>query len=157
MTYFLLCGYMPFDADAAKKTHELDNILQARFEFHSDYWMYNLINVCNVSDDAKSFISSLLIVDATKRLTAAEALKHSWIDSKAESPTHVDLLPHVRMGFNARKTFRRAIDVVKAVNNFSRPSSYNNLISNPSSKRGSIDGEGDEIKRESLYVAFQHL
>ena len=60
-------------------------------------------------------------------MTATEALAHPWIDTKLSSPTVVNLLPNVRMGFNARKTFQKAIGVVKAVNNFSRPSSSINL------------------------------
>ena len=36
----------------------------------------------NISDEAKDFISSLLVIDPSKRLTASEALEHKWIKNK---------------------------------------------------------------------------
>jgi hypothetical protein len=35
---------MPFDADSKSKSTELDNILEARYEYHADYWI-------DISDD----------------------------------------------------------------------------------------------------------
>lgn len=64
-------------------------------------------------------MSSLLVVDTTKRMTIGDALKHPWLDSSAAQYPHKDLLPKVSAGFDARKMFRKAVDVVKAINKLS--------------------------------------
>ncbi|KAI8909706.1 kinase-like domain-containing protein [Gorgonomyces haynaldii] len=114
MTYFLLCGYMPFD-DENGKGGEQERVLAGRYQFDQEYWS-------GISDDAKDFIRKLLIVDPTKRLTAREALRHKWIDPSIETPSAVDLFQKVRQGFDARKMFKKALGVVKAVNTFSKAS-----------------------------------
>lgn len=72
---------------------------------------------------AKDFIRKLLLVNPHERMTARQALAHPWIrmyqhpnDPETPQTPNVDLLPHVRERFNARRMFRKAIDVVKAVN-----------------------------------------
>jgi calcium/calmodulin-dependent protein kinase I len=59
-------------------------------------------------------------VDPSKRMTAAQCLKHPWLHPSRESVTNKDLLPHIRQGFNARRMFRKAVDVVKAVHKLSQ-------------------------------------
>lgn len=44
-------------------------------------------------------------------MTAHESLEHPWLVS-VQSETK-DLLPNVRRNFNARKTFKRAVDMVR--------------------------------------------
>lgn len=61
------------------------------------------------------FISKLIIVDASKRLTAKQCLKHTWLQEKTTSASQVNLLPKVSKGFDARKMFKKAFDVIKAV------------------------------------------
>jgi serine/threonine protein kinase len=39
-----------------------------------------------ISEEAKSFISKLLVKDPNSRMTSAEALNHEWILSKSERP-----------------------------------------------------------------------
>jgi calcium/calmodulin-dependent protein kinase I len=93
-------------------------------------------------------------------MTAAQALRHPWIDPEIETPSHKDLLPNVRKGFDARKTFRKAVEVVKAVNNFSRPTSLNNLLG------VSADGHAEKTSpmpldgfssTDSLATALKHI
>ncbi|KAJ3052362.1 hypothetical protein HK097_006457 [Rhizophlyctis rosea] len=118
LAYFLLCGYTPFDYEAATQADEMTNILTGTYSFASEYWY-------DVSDSAKDIIRKLLIVDPHKRLTSREALQHPWLKrfeteqtkqpAAAPSP-QTDLLPNVRDRFNARRMFRKAVDVVKAVN-----------------------------------------
>ncbi|KAI9104092.1 kinase-like domain-containing protein [Phlyctochytrium arcticum] len=116
LAYFLLCGYTPFDFEINSQADELANILAGQYSFSSEYWY-------EVSDSAKDFIRKLLLVDPAARMTASDALKHPWLASVVSNnaalpkrkPT-VDLLPQVKERFNARGMFRKAVDVVKAVN-----------------------------------------
>jgi hypothetical protein len=68
-------------------------------------------------------------------MTAAQALKHPWLDV-AGSPADKDLLPTVKEGFNARKLFKKAFGVVKAINKLS----HTNLLkdSAPNSSNESL-------------------
>ena len=47
ITYILLCGYPPFNAENDAKLFR--QIKLCDFEFHDDQW-------CNISEDAKKFI-----------------------------------------------------------------------------------------------------
>ncbi|KAF9580360.1 hypothetical protein BGW38_003031 [Lunasporangiospora selenospora] len=71
ITYFLLCGYTPFDHENA--IDELNAVLKAEYSFEpEDHWV-------GISDTAKSFIRALLTVDPNSRMTATEALQHPWL------------------------------------------------------------------------------
>ncbi|KAI5291536.1 hypothetical protein KEM52_000137 [Ascosphaera acerosa] len=120
ITYFLLCGYTPFDRDS--NLEEMQAILVADYSFKpEEYWR-------NVSGVAREFIRACLTVDPSKRMTAHEALAHPWISpptgegeggAAARTPTRQgfeDLLPTVRSNFNARRTLHKAIDTVRAIN-----------------------------------------
>jgi calcium-dependent protein kinase len=69
VAYILLCGRMPF---YGSEGNQVRKIFQGSYSMSSTAWR-------NVSEDAKSFVRSLLEVDPCKRLTAAEALEHPWI------------------------------------------------------------------------------
>jgi hypothetical protein len=57
-----------------------------------------------------------------------EAWKHPWLTSfKKDTSMQKDLLPSIRKGFNGRKMFKKAIDVVKAVNKLSNPNIHREL------------------------------
>ncbi|KIW61004.1 hypothetical protein PV05_01175 [Exophiala xenobiotica] len=114
ITYFLLCGYTPFDRDS--NLEEMQAILAADYSFTPvEYWR-------NVSDAARDFINRCLTIDPRARMTAHQALQHPWI--KPEDPTSPekaagegqDLLPTVKKNFNARRTLHKAIDTVRAIN-----------------------------------------
>ncbi|KAF2399751.1 Pkinase-domain-containing protein [Trichodelitschia bisporula] len=110
ITYFLLCGYTPFDRDS--NLEEMQAILIADYSFTpTEYWR-------NVSDTARDFIKRCLTVDPHARLTAHAALQHPWIreDEVKTSKDGVDLLPTVRKNFNARTKLHAAIDTIRAIN-----------------------------------------
>ena len=119
ITYFLLCGYTPFDRDS--DFEEMQAILQADYSFTPvDYWR-------GVSDAAKDFIRRCLTIDASKRMTAHEALQHQFLagyDRRNGGPgaaagganDETNLLPTVKKNFNARRTLHAAIDTVRAIN-----------------------------------------
>ncbi|KAF9928192.1 hypothetical protein BGZ75_004487 [Mortierella antarctica] len=140
ITYFLLCGYTPFDRQ--NSMDEVHAILKAEYEFSPiEYWQ-------GVSDMAKSFVSRLLTADPGRRMTAAEALQHPWLAQAAQSQQPMaqqqeqtapmemdqldqeqhshqgemdgvvphDLLPNMMARMKARTKFRNAVQAVKAIN-----------------------------------------
>jgi len=111
ITYFLLCGYTPFDRDS--DFEEMQAILNADYSFTPlEYWR-------GVSDSAKDFIRRCLTIDPNKRMTAHEALQHPFVAGWARSPADekgANLLPTVKKNFNARRTLHAAIDTVRAIN-----------------------------------------
>jgi len=111
ITYFLLCGYTPFDRDS--DFEEMQAILNADYSFQpTEYWR-------GVSDHAKDFINRCLTVDPNNRMTAHEALSHKFVAGYSLSPDGEkgqNLLPVVKKNFNARKTLHAAIDTVRAIN-----------------------------------------
>jgi serine/threonine protein kinase len=54
ITYFLLCGYTPFDRETS--IDEMNAIMNAEYTFEEQYWR-------GVSGEAKKFIKLLLTVD----------------------------------------------------------------------------------------------
>lgn len=108
ITYFLLCGYTPFDRDS--NLEEMQAILVADYSFTPlEYWR-------GVSLTARQFIKRCLTIDPTKRMTAHEALTHEWIAGPESGRGDEDLLPTVKKNFNARRTLHKAIDTVRAIN-----------------------------------------
>ena len=114
ITYFLLCGYTPFDRDS--NLEEMQAILMADYSFKPvEYWR-------GVSQTARDFINRCLTIDPRQRMTAHQALQHGWIKqidpTSPEKPQGegADLLPVVKKNFNARRTLHKAIDTVRAIN-----------------------------------------
>ncbi|WFD15804.1 calcium/calmodulin-dependent protein kinase [Malassezia arunalokei] len=110
ITYFLLCGYTPFDHDSQKD--EVQRILTADFRFEpAIYWQ-------GVSQQARDFIGRLLTVDPEQRMTAKQALAHPWLaDVSAEAENaQRDLLPDIKNAFNAKRTFRKAVNGIRMIN-----------------------------------------
>ncbi|CAO0793101.1 unnamed protein product [Mucor circinelloides] len=105
ITYTLLCGYQPFQAE--DQVELIDEITHARYDFHERYWR-------NISMEAKDFIRSLLTLDAEKRLTATAAMKHKWMTSS--DINDIDILETVRENFNPRRTLKSAVGAVRAMN-----------------------------------------
>ena len=66
--YFLLTGMLPFDGPTDQETFDLISV--GKFKFPSSLFL---------SDDAKDFITKLLVVDPKKRLSAGKALNHPWL------------------------------------------------------------------------------
>ena len=103
ITYFLLCGYTPFDRDSQAK--ETEAIIAGDYKFEPvEYWE-------NVSETAKEFIRQCLTVDPVTRPTAQVMMGHEWLSSHTphfvtDSATGVatDLLPQVKKNFDAKKT-----------------------------------------------------
>jgi len=72
IAFLLLCNEKPF---RGKRSEVLRKIKRCDYNFNSPGW-------CNVSKDAKGFVEALLTKDPKKRLSAEEALQHSWLKRK---------------------------------------------------------------------------
>ncbi|KAL8824595.1 MAG: hypothetical protein Q9170_008104, partial [Blastenia crenularia] len=79
ITYFLLCGYTPFDRDS--NLEEMQAILIADYSFTPlEYWR-------GVSLPARNFIKKCLTIDPHSRMTSHQALSHPFVaEPAANSP-----------------------------------------------------------------------
>uniref|UniRef100_A0A671SMZ5 Protein kinase domain-containing protein n=1 Tax=Sinocyclocheilus anshuiensis TaxID=1608454 RepID=A0A671SMZ5_9TELE len=91
ITYMLLSGLSPFLGDDDSET--LNNIFACQWNFEEDEFS-------EVSEEAKDFISKLLVVDKSWRIGATEALKHPWLSDPA---VHFCLHQKVQPAFNRRR------------------------------------------------------
>lgn len=100
--FTLLGGYLPFDS-AQTRTLYL-KIKNGDYEFKKTFWK-------DVSNDAKNLIQGLLTVDAKKRITSKQALKHKWINKKSEKLEKSDLGANLEefKKFNVKRKFRGAV------------------------------------------------
>ncbi|VCW77912.1 unnamed protein product [Gulo gulo] len=77
IAYMLLSGLSPFLGDNDAET--LSNILACRWDLEDEEFQ-------DTSDEAREFISKLLIKEKSWRISASEALKHPWLsDHKLHS------------------------------------------------------------------------
>ncbi|RHZ76970.1 hypothetical protein Glove_187g29 [Diversispora epigaea] len=136
ITYFLLCGYPPFSTN--DRTF-MEQVTSGRVKFEARFWK-------NVSDDAKNFIKGLLVLKPEKRLTADQALQHPWFTEK--NAKDVDLLSDFVSNFNAKKTFRKAIDAVQAANRLGKRENTNST-SNTVITENDNDNDNDNKTIES--------
>ena len=103
ITYFLLCGYTPFDRDSS--VEEMQAIMAGDYSFDPpEYWE-------DVSERAKDFVRGCLTVDPKRRLTAKECVSHPWLSLEEPVKKEADLLPNVRSNFNARRYFPWSVSV----------------------------------------------
>nr|XP_045598575.1 serine/threonine-protein kinase 17A-like [Procambarus clarkii] len=70
LTYVLLTGHSPFGGDTKQETFL--NISQGQVDFPKELF-------CDVSDQAIDFITRLLVVNPSCRLTVDEAIQHQWL------------------------------------------------------------------------------
>lgn len=107
ITYTLLCGYSPFAAESVQGFLEEVAEDQYPVKFHEQYWS-------KISVEAKRFILRALELNPHYRPTASELLCDPWITSRSNYT--LDLLPHVKKQFDARKKFRDVVEIVKLNN-----------------------------------------
>ncbi|KAI9030455.1 calcium/calmodulin-dependent protein kinase type 1D-like protein [Hyaloraphidium curvatum] len=107
ITYILLSGYPPFWAEDDKGI--LDLTIHGSYKFFSPEWDA-------ISADAKSFISSLIVVDPAKRMTAAQALKHRWIAEEVEATADIGKVvgENLVKNFNAKRKLKAGMKAIQA-------------------------------------------
>uniref|UniRef100_A0A8C9EYJ3 Protein kinase domain-containing protein n=1 Tax=Pavo cristatus TaxID=9049 RepID=A0A8C9EYJ3_PAVCR len=75
LTYILLSGINPFIAETNQQV--IENILNAEYNFEDEAFK-------DISIEAMDFIDRLLVKERKARMTAAEALNHTWLKQKTE-------------------------------------------------------------------------
>jgi calcium/calmodulin-dependent protein kinase I len=86
--YYSFCGHLPFDDSSKQKLK--GKIFGYSYDFSSREWDL-------VSRSAKQFLSSLLHPDPQIRMTAKEALGHSWLSSSQPNRSLVKRRRRVRL------------------------------------------------------------
>lgn len=72
--YYLMCGNPPFFEATQKDTREAIKIGKYN-QMTGELWS-------SISREAKEFVAELLLVDPGKRMSAADALKHRWVNPR---------------------------------------------------------------------------
>nr|XP_020663492.1 myosin light chain kinase 2, skeletal/cardiac muscle [Pogona vitticeps]XP_020663494.1 myosin light chain kinase 2, skeletal/cardiac muscle [Pogona vitticeps]XP_020663495.1 myosin light chain kinase 2, skeletal/cardiac muscle [Pogona vitticeps]XP_020663496.1 myosin light chain kinase 2, skeletal/cardiac muscle [Pogona vitticeps] len=81
ITYMLLSGLSPFLGD--NDTETLNNVLAANWYFDEEAFE-------GISDEAKDFVSNLIIKEKSGRMNAAQCLQHPWLNNLADKAKHVN-------------------------------------------------------------------
>ncbi|XP_068272167.1 myosin light chain kinase 2, skeletal/cardiac muscle [Nyctibius grandis] len=75
ITYMLLSGLSPFLGD--NDTETLNNVLAANWYFDEETFE-------SVSEEAKDFVSNLIIKEKSARMSAGQCLQHPWLNNLAD-------------------------------------------------------------------------
>lgn len=111
IVFLLLSGNVPFKGRTQKELFK--NIMKGDFEFNPKEWE-------GVSDDAKDFVSKMLVRNQDDRTTARKALLHPWLtaDERRLSKHCLKSTSQRLKTFNAKMKLRSAmiaVDVVSAL------------------------------------------
>ncbi|RLW03094.1 hypothetical protein DV515_00006868, partial [Chloebia gouldiae] len=132
--YILLVGYPPFWDEDQHRLYQ--QIKAGAYDFPSPEWD-------TVTPEAKDLINKMLTINPSKRITAAEALKHPWISHRATvaSCMHRQETVDCLKKFNARRKLKGAIlTTMLATRNFSGGKSG-----------GNKKNDGVKIRREKCW------
>uniref|UniRef100_A0A4W3GSU4 Myosin light chain kinase 2, skeletal/cardiac muscle-like n=1 Tax=Callorhinchus milii TaxID=7868 RepID=A0A4W3GSU4_CALMI len=114
ITYMLLTGLSPFLGEDDNET--LNNILTCSWDFDDEEFD-------NVSEDAKEFISKLLIKEKGARISAAQCLKQTWLNNIAEKAKQckVRLKSQILLQkYMVRRQWKKTYHGVTATNRFKK-------------------------------------
>jgi calcium/calmodulin-dependent protein kinase I len=109
IVYIILGGYPPFIGQNHRELFR--KIRKGQYEFHDEYWG-------QVSGDAKDFISSLLTVNPSKRLSARASLTNKWMkeDCTALEAQNLGVNLDQLKKFNAECKTKHSVEAVIASN-----------------------------------------
>ncbi|XP_070545096.1 calcium/calmodulin-dependent protein kinase type II subunit delta-like isoform X21 [Ptychodera flava] len=151
--YILLVGYPPFwDEDQ----HRLYAQIKAgAYDYPSPEWD-------TVTPEAKNLINSMLQVIPSKRITAAEALQHPWIQNRERvaSNLHRQETVDCLKKFNARRKLKGAIlTTMLATRNFSRRTLINKKSNGvkESTESSTIEDEDSKARKQEIIKMTESL
>jgi calcium-dependent protein kinase len=107
----MLAGYMPFRGGADMGEEQLARqIRSGKYKWRPEVW-------AGISANAHIFVLSLLSLDPKKRMTASQALQHSWIrrrETVQQDRIHSSVL-NALTDFSKASSFRKACMAVMAL------------------------------------------
>ncbi|XP_041080222.1 myosin light chain kinase 2, skeletal/cardiac muscle-like [Polyodon spathula] len=124
ISYMLLSGLSPFLGDDDSQT--LNNVLAVNWYFDEEAFEH-------VSEEGRDFISNLLIKEKSGRHSAAQCLKHPWLNNIGEKAMHSNICLKSQIllrKYMARRLWKKNYIAVAAANRFkkiSRSGSLNTL------------------------------
>ncbi|CAG9321820.1 unnamed protein product [Blepharisma stoltei] len=104
--YVFLVGYPPFGGNTDEQI--LRKVTAGRFSFPSPEWD-------NISFEAKDLISKMLTIDPSRRISAKDALRHTWLSKAPRVPINSSL---ARTIFSNLQSFRAGRSLQKATFSF---------------------------------------
>ncbi|KAK1156230.1 myosin light chain kinase 2, skeletal/cardiac muscle-like [Acipenser oxyrinchus oxyrinchus] len=121
ISYMLLSGLSPFLGD--DDSHTLSNVLAVNWYFDEEAFEH-------VSEEARDFISNLLIKEKSGRHSAAQCLKHPWLNNIGEKAMHSNICLKSQIllrKYMARRLWKKNYIAVAAANRFKKISSSGSL------------------------------
>ncbi|XP_068706499.1 uncharacterized protein [Montipora foliosa] len=141
IAYILLSGLSPLLGDDDSET--LTNVTSGEWDFDDDSFGV-------ISDQAKDFISALLVRNPRKRNSVKQSLQHSWMKGSA-SANAVKIDTKKLRQFLAKRRWQKSVNALVAVRRLSslkpftnaktRPSVVPSLATVPSEKEENYGGE----------------
>ncbi|XP_039093717.1 myosin light chain kinase 2, skeletal/cardiac muscle [Hyaena hyaena] len=122
ITYMLLSGLSPFLGD--DDTETLNNVL-------SGNWYFDEETFEAVSDEAKDFVSKLIVKDQRARMNAAQCLAHPWLNNLAEKAKRCNrrLKSQILLKkYLMKRRWKKNFIAVSAANRFKKISSSGALM-----------------------------
>ena len=121
IVYLLLSGNLPFMGRSQKELFR--KIVVGKYEMDEDCWS-------GVSDEARDLVSKMLVTDPDKRISAADSLRHRWLqqDNKHLSLINLAGTSQRLKTFNARMKLRSAMIAVDWVSTLKRTSFVKSFI-----------------------------
>ncbi|XP_049635463.1 myosin light chain kinase 2, skeletal/cardiac muscle, partial [Suncus etruscus] len=122
ITYMLLSGLSPFLGD--DDTETLNNVLSANWYFDEETFEA-------VSDEAKDFVSHLIVKEQGARMSAAQCLAHPWLNNLAEKAKRCNrrLKSQILLKkYLMKRRWKKNFIAVSAANRFKKISSSGALM-----------------------------
>ncbi|TRY96634.1 hypothetical protein DNTS_024256 [Danionella cerebrum] len=140
--YILLSGNPPFYDETEEENTDMHNriifcrIVAGEFEFDSPYWD-------DISPSAKELVCRLMDVDQMLRITAQDALSHTWIAGNGASEKNLKegVCAQFEKNF-AKAKWRKAIRVTTFMQRL--------RASDLASSEGVVEGQGEGIRADGL-------
>ncbi|XP_056403912.1 myosin light chain kinase 2, skeletal/cardiac muscle [Hyla sarda] len=123
ITYMMVSGLSPFLG--ANDTETMNNVLMGDADFDEEPFEL-------VSDEAKDFISNLLVKEKSGRMSASQCLKHPWLNDLARKAKLCNRLLKSQMElrkYMMRRRWKKNVFAVTAANRFLKVSSSGCLTS----------------------------